>query len=94
MYKFLISRLPLHNKVLFHLRFLKPNAEGEFATRSLRYIRCFLGSAGGNIANALPQVIPPTKWRHSLMSGTLSFVKLVTGSCLPMWSLIGVTCLH
>ncbi|CAN8028260.1 unnamed protein product [Ixodes persulcatus] len=47
--KFLISRLPLHNKV-FHLRFLKTNAEGEFATRSLRYI-----------ANALPQVIPPNK---------------------------------
>ncbi|KAL3195697.1 hypothetical protein MRX96_001819 [Rhipicephalus microplus] len=46
--KHLISRLPLDNKLLFHLRFLNPAIEGSSTTPSLRYV-----------ANSLPQVIPP-----------------------------------
>ncbi|KAL3186352.1 hypothetical protein MRX96_028070 [Rhipicephalus microplus] len=46
--KHLISRLPLDNKLLFHLRFLNPAIERSSTTPSLRYV-----------ANSLPQVIPP-----------------------------------
>ncbi|XP_050044186.2 uncharacterized protein [Dermacentor andersoni] len=48
--KYLVSRLPLDNKVLFHSRFLKPGVVGDHYTTSLRYI-----------ANALPQVMPPSE---------------------------------
>ncbi|KAH6948290.1 hypothetical protein HPB50_023344 [Hyalomma asiaticum] len=48
--KYLVSRLPLDNRVLFHMRFLKPGATGDSYTKSVRFI-----------ANALPQVIPPNE---------------------------------
>lgn len=48
--KYLVSGLPLDNKLPLHIRFMKPDAVGDSYAKSLHYI-----------ANALPQVMPPNE---------------------------------